>query len=82
MNQSRGEFLLWYKGIGGVSGVLGHRFGPRLAQWVGDLCCCSCGLGLACSLDLGSDPWCRNSISLGAAKKERKKKSVLWFDAV
>ena len=31
------EFLLWCNGICSVLGALGHRFNPRLAQWVKDL---------------------------------------------
>ena len=30
------EFPLWHNGIGGVLGVLRHRFHLRLAQWVKD----------------------------------------------
>ena len=43
-----------------------------LAQWVRIWCCCSCGLGPNCSLDLipGS------SICCGEAKKKKKKKKT------
>lgn len=30
------SFPLWHNGIGGISGALGRRFDPCLAQWVKD----------------------------------------------
>ena len=44
---------------------------PSLAQWVYDLVLLQLQLGL--QLQLRSDPWPRNSICCGVAKKERKK---------
>ena len=56
------EFLLWCN--------LGCRFYPQPAQWVKDLVV----LQLWCrsQLQLGSDPWPRNSMCPGAAKKGSK----------
>ena len=60
--------LLWHNRI---SGVLGHRFDPGLAQQVKDLALPK----LWCRLKprLGSDPWPGNAICCGAAKKKGKK---------
>ena len=43
-------------------GSTGHRFDPNLVQWVRDL--------VLPQLRLISDPWPRNSVCHGAAKKE------------
>ena len=43
---------------------------PSLAQWVKDLALLSWWLRLR--LRVGSDPWLKNSICLGAAKKDRE----------
>ena len=66
------EEFLWCNGIGSISGALGCRFDPPLAQWVKDpslpqLWCRS-------QLRLRSDLWPRNYIRHGAAKKEKRKK--------
>ena len=63
------EFLLWWKGIGCILGTLGHRFDPRLAQWVKNLALPQ--LWLRSKLWLGSDPWPKNSICSGVAKEEK-----------
>ena len=65
------EFLLWCS-ISGVLETLEHRFDPGPAQWVKDPLLPQ--PQLRSRLWLRSDPWPRNSICRGAAKKEKKKK--------
>ena len=65
-------FLLWHNGIGGIAAAPGCRFhpwpsvlkDPALPQ-----------LRRKRQQWLGSDPWPGNSIRLGIAKKEKKKKT-------
>ena len=65
------EFSLWCTRMGGISGALQRRFNPTPSTWIKDLVL---PLRHRSQLWLGSDPWPRNSISRGAAKKEKKKK--------
>ena len=69
------EVPLWYNGISGVLGVLGCRFKPRLAQWVKDPVLPQ--LQHRPQLWLRFNPWPRNSICHGKAKKKKKKRSWL-----
>ena len=74
------ELPLWLNGMGGILGVLGHRFDPWLAHWVKDLVLPQ--LWLRSRLCLGSDPWPGSSMCLWAAKnekKKRKKRNMYWF---
>ena len=66
------EFLLWRNGIGGVSGALGCRFDPRPSKVVKDPEMLPLRR-LRLRLRPRSDPWPRNSICRGVAKKEKKK---------
>ena len=66
------EFLLWRSGIGGISGALGHKFHPRLAQWVKHLVLPQ--LQNRSQLQFRSDPWLENSICCRAATRKKKKK--------
>ena len=63
------EFLLWHNRIG-----LAMSWVYQLAQWVKDPVLMQ--LWLRSQLRLGSDPWPGNTISLGAAKKKKKKINV------
>ena len=56
--------MLWHNGTGGVAGALGLRFEPEPSAVVEDL--------VLLQLWLASDPWLRNSICCGVAKKEKK----------
>ena len=71
------EFPLWCNGIGGISAVQGHGLIPSLAQWVKDLALPQ--LGRRSQLQLGSDPWPRNSACCGAAKK---KNIIHWLSLI
>ena len=51
---------MWCNGMGSILVALGHRFNPYLQ--------------LRSRLWLRSDPWPRNSICCGVAKKEKRKK--------
>ena len=58
---------VWLNGISSILGALGRRFDPRPST-VKDLALLQ--LQLRLQLQLGSDPWPRSSICLGAKKKK------------
>ena len=66
------QFLLWSKGIGGISGTQGHRF---LVRWVKDA-------GLLCSVssNCGSDlmPGPGTPYAVGQPKKEANKLTLIF----
>ena len=53
---------------------------PGLAQWVKDPLLLQLQLQLRSRLRLGSDPWPGNSICHGAAKKKKKKNTIVTLD--
>ena len=66
------EFLLWRKGIAGISAVPRHSLNPRLflAQWAKKYP----QVGRRSQLQLRYDPWPGKSICCKAAKKKTKTK--------
>ena len=60
------EFPLWHNRIGGILGALRWGLIPSLAQCVKN--------PVLTQLQLGSDPWHKNSICLKQPKKKKRKK--------
>ena len=69
------EFLLWVNRIGLVLGISGHMFAPWPSTWVRDPVLPQPQFRL--QLRLGSNPWPRNSIRCGEAKKKKREREQL-----